>query len=609
MKRMMSLLRRQRPAEICGAVLMSLGLALSANTPNPGVRHETAGQLSDAARAYYTGEYEIEALSTLAGSSSEDPAEVWASPLSKALRTLMTESEITLPSYSETLSLFAVTDASRGSSEPLLFYSDSRGACQRGRIWPDERGNFFQDGVGRDLHHLRPVNTGVNGARSSLCFGNVREELQQYETYFLNETPVLWYQTDWNNWKGLVEVRDEVKGDVARILLYVWTAYGGPGGENQNLWKDQQASGTGVELNDGQRVIESKKCLLEWCRLDPVDTWELGRNDAVQSIQGNRNVFIDYPELCWLVLGEEIPDMPTPSGLAQSLNRVVTAVADPEEGGTVTVRGRTVTAEPKPGYEIAGWTLNPENAATVTQRENCFVLENLQADCCLQVHFALQPPCADQHVWDAGVISRVPTQRLPGEKSYTCTRCGAVRSEEIPFRFEDVEDEQAYYFAPVYWALQEEPPITCGTDETHFSPGQICTRAEAVTFLWRAAGAPEPGTNTSIRFQDVPEWAYYRKAVLWAWESRITLGTSDKYFSPQAPCTRAQVMTFFWRAAKRPQVSASCPFEDLNDAEEARDAIIWAYSRKITNGTADNRFSPNAVCTRAQMMTFLYRAS
>ena len=84
MKRMMSLLRRQRPAEICGAVLMSLGLALSANTPNPGVRHETAGQLSDAARAYYTGEYEIEALSTLPGSSSEDPAEVWASPLSKA---------------------------------------------------------------------------------------------------------------------------------------------------------------------------------------------------------------------------------------------------------------------------------------------------------------------------------------------------------------------------------------------------------------------------------------------------------------------------------------------------------------------------------------------
>ncbi|MBQ1371893.1 MAG: endonuclease [Oscillospiraceae bacterium] len=521
----------------------------------------------------------------------------------------MTETRTSLPSYSETLSLFAFTDASGGSSEPLLFYSDGRGACQRGRIWPDERGNFLQDGAGRDLHHLRPTNAGVNGVRDELCFGNVRETLQEYETYYVDERPVLWYQKNWNSGIGLVEPRDEVKGDVARILLYVWTVYGGPNGENQNLWVDQSPSGSGVEFNSGKRVIASRALLLDWCLRDPVDTWELGRNDVVQSIQGNRNVFIDYPELCWLMLGEEIPDMPTPSGWAQSLNRRVTAVAEPQEGGTVTVSGSTVTAEPKPGYEIAGWSLNPANAATVSQTGNSFLLENLQCDCCLTVRFVLQNSCGEEHSWDAGIVSRVPTQREAGEVRYTCTRCGAVRTEEIPFRFADVTDEQSYYFVPVYWALQKEPPITCGTDESHFSPHRLCSRAEALCLLWRAAGAPEPAADTSLPFQDVPDQAYYRKAVLWALESRITLGTSALSFSPEAPCTRAEALTFLWRAAKRPQISVDCPFVDLDGSEDAREAIVWAYSQKITNGTEKNRFSPNEVCTRAQMLSFLYRSS
>ncbi|MBE6930897.1 MAG: S-layer homology domain-containing protein, partial [Ruminococcaceae bacterium] len=173
----------------------------------------------------------------------------------------------------------------------------------------------------------------------------------------------------------------------------------------------------------------------------------------------------------------------------------------------------------------------------------------------------------------------------------------------IPYFFADVPAD-AYYFDAVAWAV--ENGITSGTSAFTFSPETACTRAQAVTFLWRAAGSPEP-ESTQMPFKDVSASAYYFKAVLWAVENGITNGTSATTFSPDAECTRAQIVTFLWRSQKSPVVSAVNPFGDVKSGAYYYDAVLWAVSNGITSGTTVTAFSPTANCTRAQIVTFLYR--
>ena len=160
------------------------------------------------------------------------------------------------------------------------------------------------------------------------------------------------------------------------------------------------------------------------------------------------------------------------------------------------------------------------------------------------------------------------------------------------------------------WAVEQN--ITNGTSDTAFSPEKVCTRAQIVTFLWRAAGSEKP-TGSANPFADVPADAYYRDAVLWALENHITTGTSDTAFSPNAVCTRAQVVTFLYRYAFR-AVGVPAPggyehcFPDVPDDAYYRTPVIWALNAAITQGTSPTTFSPNAGCTRAQVVTFLYRA-
>lgn len=165
--------------------------------------------------------------------------------------------------------------------------------------------------------------------------------------------------------------------------------------------------------------------------------------------------------------------------------------------------------------------------------------------------------------------------------------------------------EGTYYYDPVLWAVANG--ITSGVDTTHFEPESTCTRAHAVTFLWRAAGQPEPKT-TQMPFKDVKAGSYYEKAVLWAVENKITNGTSTTTFSPDENCTRAQIVTFLWRSQGEPYASDSNnPFTDIA-SDYYMDAVFWAVKEGITNGTTPTTFSPNDRCTRAQIVTFIYRA-
>ena len=160
-----------------------------------------------------------------------------------------------------------------------------------------------------------------------------------------------------------------------------------------------------------------------------------------------------------------------------------------------------------------------------------------------------------------------------------------------------------YFYDAVLWAA--EKGITSGTDATHFSPNAACTRAQIVTFLWRAAGSPEPKSTGS--FADVPADSYYTKAVAWAVENGITGGTGDGKFSPNATCTREQAVAFLYRASGSPAVSGGSAFNDVAANAYYADAVAWAEKNEITGGIGGGLFGSGNDCTRAQIVTFLYR--
>ncbi len=162
----------------------------------------------------------------------------------------------------------------------------------------------------------------------------------------------------------------------------------------------------------------------------------------------------------------------------------------------------------------------------------------------------------------------------------------------------------SYCYDAVQWAVKNG--ITNGTDSTHFSPNAGCTRAQVVTFLWRAAG--EPNVSANVNFVDVSTSSVYYKAIKWAVANGITKGTDAMHFSPNATCTRGQVVTFMYRAAGETYFSGMGSFVDVSYGSYCYSAVQWAVANGITKGTDSTHFSPNATCTRGQVVTFLYRA-
>ena len=168
--------------------------------------------------------------------------------------------------------------------------------------------------------------------------------------------------------------------------------------------------------------------------------------------------------------------------------------------------------------------------------------------------------------------------------------------------FTDVHAED-YYYDAVLWAAQEG--VTGGTNGTLFAPNAGCTRAQAVTFLWRAAGSPEPKTLSS--FADVPADAYYAKAAAWAVENNVAKGVSETAFAPDTNCTRAQIVTFLWRAQQSPASGGENPFTDVPAAAYYYNAVLWAVENDVAKGVSETAFAPNDNCTRAQIVTMIYR--
>lgn len=191
---------------------------------------------------------------------------------------------------------------------------------------------------------------------------------------------------------------------------------------------------------------------------------------------------------------------------------------------------------------------------------------------------------------------------MPGSKVEVSASFAQVQKPEEPSPYRDVSKD-SYYYDAVQWA--SDKGITNGVADGVFAPDWVCTRGQIVTFLWRSVGSPAPKT-AEMPFADVSEDAYYAQAVLWAVENGITKGTSETTFSPDQTCTRAHAVAFLYRLAGSPAVTGSS-FQDVAADAYYNAAVAWAVQQGITNGTSETTFSPDETCTRAQIVTFLYR--
>ncbi|MBR3436131.1 MAG: endonuclease [Lachnospiraceae bacterium] len=348
---------------------------------NTATRHEVCKTLSTQARAYYPSGSSYEDLILLDGTKTTDSTKAIGSPLFNRLQEMMQIKESI--TYKKLPEYWVRTDANEGSDEVWLFYDDfeatSSTSYDREHVWPKSHGNFVESGAGADIHHLRPTIRLTNSTRGNMTMGDVlSKNLSGVKTITSgpNDRVVAWYVPSTaysvDGADGLVEVLDEVKGDVARIYLYVYVTYGSAQ-SNKNLFTTCDAYG--ANDNDGMKVMESLATLLRWMAIDPVDEWEMRRNDLCELVQGNRNIFIDYPELAWYLfdLEEQMPEMQTPSGHANGLgdDYVIEAVSSDPEKGTVSLDGQIITAYPKEGFRTAGYEI-VEGSADVTRNENVF---------------------------------------------------------------------------------------------------------------------------------------------------------------------------------------------------------------------------------------------
>ncbi len=407
----------------------SVHAATGALTGNTGIRDMLCTDLSKQAISYYTGKYSYDTLSALSGRSSptDSYTATLENPLYTALHTLMADTHEVSTIYNgyKELSLatcWLKTDAEAGSDTYLYFYTDrlrselDSTTLNREHVWPKSKASYYQTKGGADLHHLRPSISSVNMAKSNHCFMDIPDDAYGRTTNNIEGAVVLEVLKD----AGKVEVRDNIKGDIARILLYVYCRW-----EQPNLYSDVDSTylpafDSDDDANSGAKVIEDLDTLLRWCENDPVDQWEMGRNDQTENVQGNRNVFIDYPELAWLMFGMEPPTtMTTPSGEAAQGQYEVTLSVNDNRLGSATIQDSVITAVPAQHALLEGYTLL-SGTAEVVQEGNTFTVVPA-SNCHIQIRFREK---------DRITLTFAGADSVSGYKGDTITLPGALDAPE-----------------------------------------------------------------------------------------------------------------------------------------------------------------------------------
>ena len=629
-------------------------VSVSALSTNTATRHKTCTQLSSQAKSYYTGEYTYDTMSKLDG-GTESCLQAVNSPLYKRLHTLMDTTMTNRVSYKSLTSYWDDTDNN------LLIYSDKTTGSNisREHVWPKSRASFKESGGGSDLHHLRPEDSNVNSTRSNYTMGNVRGVISNYTTYSYSGNTVLYLAKS----NDLVEVNDNIKGDVARIFLYVYVRW-----EEPNLFENtpNPVIGSGDDENNGKKVIANLDTLLQWCEMDPVDEWEMRRNDLCQDVQHNRNIFIDYPEYAWLLFGREIPtDMVTPSGEAalSGPQYTVTAVSNNTDYGTVSMTGKTITATPKTGYTVAGYEVSPEGAATVTQSGNVFTVSNVKADCTVTINFAPKTAATITYVVPSGVTVSGTTASYVGDTVKLATVSGTPADTEgytfFGWSEKQIEDtttapsvqkagasytvkaaQTTFYgvFSYVDGTTTHYLTNLCKHAHTHTETVEpTCTENGAENTVCDDCGAviaSTPIAKTGHDYEDtVVDPTCYNKGYTLhtckncgdSYKNTYTAALGHAYVSKvtkPATATEDGVLTYTCSRCgssytkvipatgeDQPTVH-DCPcddYSDLDNTEWYHAGVDLMLNMGYMNGVGNGKFDPSGTTTRAMIVTILWR--
>ena len=423
---------------------------------NWGERDELATFLSPMAEDFYADNGVTYAqLASLSGSSVTNS--VPYSSLYDELHQLMYENLDNPTSYDATRNLFKYTDCENSGGSISSFYSakaigpswDSGKTWNREHVWPNSKSNGGSSSNTQretDIMMLRPASVSENSSRGNTAYG---EGSKFYDPN---------------------ELGQNVRGDAARIVLYVYVCWGGSSSHDGALDYMWGSSG----------VIESKDVLLKWMEEDPVDTWELGRNDAVEAITGTRNVFVDYPELAFQLFGETVPaDYDSPSGAGSSAGYTVTASTNNSGYGTVSVKGNVITATPKTGYAVSGYTIL-SGSATVTRNGNVFTVSP-SSDVSVRINFGVREEVSVRFTQSGGV-------------SFTQTAY-AGDAITLPAHSGAVPDGQTF----LGWCTDE---VSETTDEpTYYAVGSTLTASAGMTLYALYARSEEGGVVNNNTFE------------------------------------------------------------------------------------------------------------
>ncbi len=606
---------------------------------NWGARGEDCVFLSTYAEAFYTGSYTYEILSQKEGGTSQSNAP--SSALYSALKSMMKAAHSHETSYNETRDLYCYTDCLRNDTAHISsFYSgkelsgkwDSGKTWNREHTWPNSKGMNGNDE--NDIMMLRPTWVQENSSRGNTAYG-------EGSKYF--------------------DPGEAVRGDCARIVLYVYTRWGNTG----KMWGE---SG----------VMESLDILLKWMEEDPVDTWEMGRNDAVQSITGTRNVFVDYPEYAWLLFGKEIPsDMVTPSGKAsggtscahEETYTLTTDATCVSTGKTETycsacnklLSTQTIDAL---GHDYVITTVAPTCSAKGYNLYDCTrctsefktdytdVVDHKDDDGDLLCDFcgdAMPYECAHEKTYD---VIYEPTCTADGKIETYCKECDTLLATEFlnatghDYVITTVEPTCTDKGYDVYQCSRCEDNykknyvsalghdfVTTTVAPTCEEMGydyHVCSRCSAEyknNYTEEVGHIDEDDDNACDRcgeqinppappahdcpcenYIDITPEAWYHDYTVYAIENGLMNGISADRFDPSGCVTRAMLVTIMYRIEGEPSVEdMSHPFTDVESNQWYTDAVTWAANNGIVNGMTATTYEPNTYISREQIATILYR--
>lgn len=591
---------------------------------NWGTRDTVATFLTAPAAAYYTGSYSYETLSALAGDSGTGTG-FYTSALGTAIHNMLEKKQTSTTSYDATKTMYAYTDCIESDTEYLSsYYSATQisstwngSTWNREHTWPNSKGANGNDE--NDIMMLRPTSVSENSSRGNKAYG---ESSGYYDP----------------NGNG-----QNLHGDVARLMLQHLMRWG-----NVSYFYG----------SDG--VMESRAVLLKWLQEDPVDTWEMGRNDAVERITGVRNVFVDYPELAFLLLGEQVPanyTTPSKSGVVAAATYSSTAGSsyvpvvsstESKNAGTPAVRSiptgnftgaviidgmgqsnvaadfaaygpnygvylapgqgivfslasdvtNITTQDLQIGAKAVNGTATQMDVAAISNGIKYLLLDQAIASA-TEMYYELD---GSQVGWSNGNSSIIVIYNSgSGVLDVTNIRYSTANGNTLTLTINDTQTKNAVKMLGIVYGTE----ITVA-DPNNVEPIDPTTESSAEPTT-EPTTEPEPDPITIDRFTDIEKDAWYIDGVKYAIDNGLMNGVSMTEFAPEETLTRAMLVTILYRLAGEPETSTKTNFTDVPEGEWYSDAVAWTVEKGVTLGTSETTFDPSQPVTREQLVTFLWR--